>query len=93
MTHPQTLSELLELTTASRHIAEHNNAEAERVGAYREFSDTNMSGGVVGDKMAARLLGQRKLSKWDKEVIARREALTKHNAKVEANYRRAMRGG
>ena len=93
MTHPQKLSELLELTTASRHIAEHNTREVARVGAYREFSDDDGTARIVGDEMAAKLLPSRKLSKWDKEVAERREALLKHNAEVEANYRKAMRGG
>ena len=46
MTHPQKLSELLELTTASRHIAEHNQREAERVGAHQEFSDDGDTRGI-----------------------------------------------
>ncbi len=56
MTHPQKLSELLELTTASRHIAEHNQREAERVGAHQEFSDDGDTRGIPdSDPVAMRL--------------------------------------
>lgn len=90
MPQSQKLSELLELTTASRHIAEHNQREAERVGAYREFADSDMSGGIVGDKMAAKLLPKR--SKYDLDFTARYQAALKEQAKARRGYRKLMHG-
>lgn len=54
--HPQKLSELLAQTTAARHREEHNIREAERLDAYREFSDDGDSRELVGVAMAERLL-------------------------------------
>ncbi len=93
MTHPQKLSELLELTTASRHIAEHNTRQAKAAGAYGEFAESPMDGGIVGEEMATRILPKRKLSKWDQEVAARREALIKANTEAERKYKAMMNYG
>ena len=90
MTYPQKLSELLELTTASRHIAEHNAAEAERVGAYQEFGDDDGAGGIVGDEMAAKLLPKR--SKYQVGFAARYKAAQEEQAKAKREYRKLLYG-